>query len=606
MEFLGVEDCCAGFGIEQQFQSSDTLRALRADAFSDVQQLTQEVSNSAEIEGQFSAISYQKGASILKSLQTWLASQNLPNAFFNGIANYVASHAFGNAEPIDLWTSIALEANLPSLVSWAQTYELQPGYPLISLAWQDPASESTGRGVITVSQSRFFLSPYSQTQAGSTEASRMYWVPLTITGGNPSNPNSVIPSSIAKAQATFGFTGSTWSNTIGTSSLPFDTSVDGFVKIGVNSTIYARVNYPLSIWSQLSVAAAASATGASTSLTATDRGALLDDYFTFALSSYPDFISKGINTTAALSFAANFIPSDASYEANVVFLSWMSTLANLAVPDVLPIANAGRPDISPFANGGASCFNSLNSYVGTMLARSISTLGWNATADEPPLTTQLRSSVLSAASYFNVSSVVTTARAYYDAGISSIPPDLASLVLASVVRWGGAAEADTILALYFDAVNAGDSISARRYLLAVTTSRNRDVLKTTLDALYEVPVGDKVTLLANIAANPWGRSLAWYWITDPDNWAYMTSYFPPGGFDMSSIVGTLAGQYQTREYSDAVNQFWGPDSPNRNAISGALRDLTAAQEVVERAITWSSLQSSNMCAWLTSNYPSAY
>ena len=137
-EFLGTAAWNPGFGIEQQFQSGDTLRALRADAFSKVQQLTQTVDSTAEIEGQFSAISYSKGAALLKCLQTWLAAQGLPGAFFGGISAYLRANAYGAAEPASLWRSIAAAAGIDALVSWAQTYELQPGFPLVRVAWEQP------------------------------------------------------------------------------------------------------------------------------------------------------------------------------------------------------------------------------------------------------------------------------------------------------------------------------------------------------------------------------------------------------------------------------------------------------------------------------------
>ena len=125
-----------------------------------------------------------------------------------------------------------------------------------------------------------------------------------------------------------------------------------------------------------------------------------------------------------------------------------------------------------------------------------------------------------------------------------------------------------------------------------------------------VPVGDKVTLLANIASNPWGRDLAWAWVTDSSlgafqNWEGLTALFPPGGFDMSSIVSSLAGPFQTRPYVDAVAAFWGPSSAQRSSMAGAANDFVAAQEIVERAIAFEGAQYAPMCAWLASNFPAA-
>jgi hypothetical protein len=196
-------------------------------------------------------------------------------------------------------------------------------------------------------------------------------------------------------------------------------------------------------------------------------------------------------------------------------------------------------------------------------------------------------------------------------GVASIPPDLVTVVLNTVVRFGSESDALNVFNAYQDAVAAGDSTGARRYLLAATASRDRNWLQTALGFVLAevVPVGDKVTLLAAIAGNPWGRDLAWNWLTtystlsgELTNWLGLTALFPPGGFDMSSIVSALAGNFQTRDYADAVAAFWGPSAPQRAGMAGAVNDFVAAQEVVERAIAFEGAQYAQTCAWLQANY----
>lgn len=603
MEFLGTDAWDPGFGIEQQFQSADTLRALRADAFSQVQQLTQAVDTSAAVEGQFSAISYSKGAALLKCLQTWLAAQGLPNAFFAGVSAYLRANAYSAAAPVSLWTSIASAAGVPALVAWAQSYELQPGFPLVSVQWTAPPVG--GKGVLTFKQQRFFLSPASAARAGAAEASCLYWVPLTFSGGAPGS--AAVAAAIAASKDTSkAFTGAAWAV-----QLPFDLAADGFIKVGVNSTIYGRVNYPIELWTALGAAAAASASGASTALTATDRASLLDDYVTFALSGA--FVAEGITAPAALTFAAAFMGTESSYEALTVFLSAASTVAALLVPDVPIGAGAGNPSTDPFAPAGSrACFTAFSAYARAQISHAQIALTWNATPGEAPITTSLRSAVLAAASYFNDTSVIAKARALYAGGVANLPPDLASVVLNTVVRFGSESDALTVFNLYQVAVAAGDSTGARRYLIAATASRNRQWLATALDFVLDdvVPVGDKVTLLANVAGNPWGRDLAWAWLTTQEfgafvNWAGLTALFPAGGFDMSSIVSALAGNFQTRGYASAVEAFWGPAAPQRAGMSGAANDYVAAQEVVERAIAFEGSQYSATCAYLTAAFPAS-
>jgi hypothetical protein len=295
-----------------------------------------------------------------------------------------------------------------------------------------------------------------------------------------------------------------------------------------------------------------------------------------------------------------------------VFLSAASTVAALLVPDVPLDSGAGSAGADPFAPvGSRACFASFSAYARAQIARAQATLTWNATPGEAPITTSLRSAVLAAASYFNDTTAVATARAIFAGGVAGIPPDLASVVLNTIVRYGGESDALTMFNLYQDALAAGDSTGARRYLVATTVSRDRNWLTTALAFVLGelVPVGDKVSLLANIASNPWGRDLAWAWLTTQElgsyvNWVGLTQLFPPGGFDMSSIVSALAGNFQTQACASAVEAFWGQGSAQRPGMVGAANDFVAAQEVVARAISFKGAQYAATCTYLAT-FPAA-
>lgn len=611
MEFLGTDAFDPGFGIARQFQSANTLRALRADSFSQVQQLTQAVDSSAAVEGMFSSISYAKGAAVLQALQAWLGAQGLPGAFFAGVNAYLLANLYGAAQPASLWRSLGAAAGVPQLAGWAQTYELQPGFPCVSLAWAAPPVG--GRGALVFSQRRFFMSPASAAAAGPVEAGRLYWVPLTFSGGRAGG--AAVPAAAAAARdAARAFTGPTWA----AGPLPFDLALDGWLKVGANSTLYARVNYPPEVWLNLAAAAADAAAGRSSALPPADRAALLDDYVAFALAG-GDFAVAGITPPAALAFAAAFMPSETSYEAVTVFVSAAGALASMLVPDVPLAQGGGDPAADPFtaAPGSRACFAAFCAYARAQLGAAQRALAWNATPGEAPLTTSLRGSVLSAASFFNDSSVVAAARAAYAAAGGDggrLPPDLAGVVLQTVARFGGADVGLAMLAAYQAALAAGDAAGARRYLAAATASRDRGFLNAALALVLTdaVPVGDKVGLLAGVAGNAWGRDLAWAWLVARDvlsgalvNWNGLTALFPPGGFDMSAIVSALAGGFNSQEYADAVAAFWGPAAPQRPAMAGAVNDYVAAQEVVARAVAFRAAQGAATCAYVTAAFPPA-
>lgn len=77
---------------------------------------------------------------------------------------------------------------------------------------------------------------------------------------------------------------------------------------------------------------------------------------------------------------------------------------------------------------------------------------------------------------------------------------------------------------------------------------------------------------------------------------------------MAGIVGGLASPFTSSgvEYTADVQTFW--SGANAATISGALHDLSAAEETVQRAILWyggvPTSEATATCAWLTTNYPS--
>ena len=621
MEFLGTTHFAPGFGYNDQFQSADVFRALKADAFADVQILTQVVTSSAEIEGQFSAISYSKGASFLQMLKSFLDDQALtgtgvpPSSFFNGVSAYLKKHYFGNAEPSALWAAMADASTISNLPALCQTYELQPGFAVINVAWADPSSETTGSGVLTLSQQRFFLSPASAATAASKGlANLLYWIPISLQGPSVAPPGTVIPAAIALARATRGFTGSKWLDTtgavatIGSTSSPFQLATEGYVKVGIITSLYARVNYPPSLWAALRTAAAASAMGTG-SLSPADRGARLDDCFAFAFSTI--YEAAGITTVTALQFAAALIPVERSYEGLIVFLSNIGTLTQYLVPDVTWCATpgagcSGDTTVNPFSFGSATaraCFDAETRFVQTALSSAVSYLGWDPIVGETPLVSQLRASVLSAASFYGDVDVIATAKALWDArDTTPLTADVASLITNSVVRWDDTdALWAQVLQLYIDSVSASDS---RRYLSALAATRNRGFLQAALDLILtdSVRVGDKVSLLTGVASNPWGRDLAWVFLKA--NWvSYLAPLYGSGGFDLSSLVGGIASQFQTKAYADDAAAFFGPGGSQSASVAGAVHDYNSAVESVGRAIGWQAVAATSTCTWLTTTYP---
>jgi puromycin-sensitive aminopeptidase len=101
---------------------------LSIDALMSTRPITSKVRTAAEAEEMFDALSYEKGASVLRMLEQFLGPEN----FRQGIQSYIATHQYGNALAADLWEALAKASGQP-VAAIANDWFTQPGFPMVSL-----------------------------------------------------------------------------------------------------------------------------------------------------------------------------------------------------------------------------------------------------------------------------------------------------------------------------------------------------------------------------------------------------------------------------------------------------------------------------------------
>lgn len=112
---------------------------------------------------QFDAISYYKGAAIIRMIEAYVT----PRIFRDGIREYIRKHEYANTTTADLWKALQDVSKQP-ISSVAKAWTEQPGYPVVSA---DIACTSGQRNV-SLRQTRFDL-------MGSSTQQR--WpIPLTL------------------------------------------------------------------------------------------------------------------------------------------------------------------------------------------------------------------------------------------------------------------------------------------------------------------------------------------------------------------------------------------------------------------------------------------
>ena len=116
--------------------------AMRTDALAATHPIQQPVKTESQAQSAFDEITYQKGQSFLRMLESYLGEQD----FRAGIGSYIRAHRLSNSTTADLWNALTESSRKP-VVAIAASWTEQPGLPLVLM-------KSTESGV-TASQERF-------------------------------------------------------------------------------------------------------------------------------------------------------------------------------------------------------------------------------------------------------------------------------------------------------------------------------------------------------------------------------------------------------------------------------------------------------------------
>jgi len=124
----------------------DTTQALNLDSLENTHPIHQEAHTPAEILELADDITYDKTASVLRMLESYLGEET----FRTGVNRYLQQHAYGNASAADFWTALAQVSKKPVDKIMA-TFVEQPGAPFVSVKSQCHGSSAT----VSLAQQRY-------------------------------------------------------------------------------------------------------------------------------------------------------------------------------------------------------------------------------------------------------------------------------------------------------------------------------------------------------------------------------------------------------------------------------------------------------------------
>jgi aminopeptidase N len=153
-------------------EAQENQQALSLDSLKATRPIHVDVETPAQIDEAFDAITYQKGAAVLRMVESYVGAET----FRKGVNAYLQTYAYKNATSEDFSKALAassgkpVERILPSFVN-------QPGVPLLDVT----LACANGRTAVTLRQERFFA------DGGRDEAGR-WQIPVCIKAPGESTP----------------------------------------------------------------------------------------------------------------------------------------------------------------------------------------------------------------------------------------------------------------------------------------------------------------------------------------------------------------------------------------------------------------------------------
>ncbi len=129
-------------------QHGDHEQAMGQDALPTTHPIQQVIHDETEANTAFDAISYEKGAAVIRMIEDWIT----PDSFRAGMRAYMKAHAYNNATSADLWAALGQAAHR-DVATVAATFTEQPGVPLVHLA----RACTGGHATISLTQDRFAI-----------------------------------------------------------------------------------------------------------------------------------------------------------------------------------------------------------------------------------------------------------------------------------------------------------------------------------------------------------------------------------------------------------------------------------------------------------------
>ncbi|XP_015084853.1 aminopeptidase M1 [Solanum pennellii] len=491
VSYLATDSLFPEWKIWTQFLEEAT-EGLRLDGLAESHPIEVDINHAGEIDEIFDAISYRKGASVIRMLQSYLG----PESFQRALASYIKKYACSNAKTEDLWSVLQEESGEPVnklMNSWTK----QQGYPVVSVKINDQKLECE--------QTQFLLS--------GSHGDGQWIVPLTLCCGSYEARKSFLMQEKSEALDVKDLLGSSSSKG------------NPWIKVNVEQTGFYRVKYDDELSARLRYAIERKV------LSTNDKYGILDDSYALSMACHQSLSSL-------LALMASFREElDYTVLSNLISISYkVARIVAEAVPDLqnhikLFFINLFQFSAERLGWDPKEGESHLDAMLRGELLNALASFGHDETINE-------------AVRRFHIF--------LDDRNTAVLPPDLRKAVYVAVMQRVNKSDRsgfESLLRIYRE---TDLSQEKTRILGALASCRDPEIILEVLNFLLCSEVRSQDCVFG-LAVSFEGRETAWNWLKE--KWDHIHKTFG-SGFLLTRFISATVSPFSSYEKAKEVEEFF--------------------------------------------------
>ncbi|XP_020097270.1 aminopeptidase M1-B-like isoform X1 [Ananas comosus] len=495
VSYLAVDSLFPEWKIWTQFLE-DTAAGLMLDALSESHPIEVEINHANEIDAIFDSISYDKGASVIRMLQSYLGAESFQQA----LALYIKKNAYSNAKTEDLWAVLEEESGEPVkdlMNSWTK----QQGYPVIYA--------NLKKHELELEQAQFL--------SDGSSGTGMWIIPVTLCCGSY-NPQEkfLLKSKYHKLDV----------KELVSSHDPNNENGERFwIKLNVDQTGFYRVKYDDELAAGIRYAVQAN------KLSLMDKIGVVEDSYALSVACK--------QTLPSLLFLLSAYGEEFDY----TVLSHVIVISR-KIADVVMDAT---PELA----------NDIKLFLINLLLSAAKKLGWDPKDGENHLDVMLRADLLVALVRLGHEETINEAVKRFniflnDRNTPLLPPDnrkAAYLGVMQTVSTSNRSGFESLLRIYTETDQSEERV---RVLGSLASCPDKEIVLEALNFLLTPKVRNQDAIYG-LGISRQGRETAWGWLKE--NWEYISKTWV-ASFLISRFVSAIVSPFKSSEKAVEVEEFF--------------------------------------------------